>query len=102
MLEYSVFHHILLSASEMTYIVSSGALNSTHSLNQILLRMLIKSQLLMCTSVVGNKNDDPDHKVVVSEDAKQFADQMGIELFETSAKENVNVEEVSYVELDGV
>ena len=47
--------------------------------------------------VVGNKNDDPVHKVVLTEDAQQFADQMGIDLFETSAKENINVEEVTYV-----
>jgi len=46
-------------------------------------------------STVGNKNDDPENKVVLTEDAQQFADQMGIELFETSAKENINVEEVS-------
>jgi len=44
--------------------------------------------------VVGNKNDDPENKVVLTEDAQQFADQMGIDLFETSAKENINVEEV--------
>lgn len=45
-------------------------------------------------SPVGNKNDDPDRKVVLTEDAQRFADQMGIQLFETSAKENINVEEV--------
>jgi len=45
-------------------------------------------------SVVGNKSDDPENKVVLTEDAQQFAGQMGIELFETSAKENINVEEV--------
>jgi len=44
---------------------------------------------------VGNKNDDPDSKVVLTDDAARFADQIGIELFETSAKENINVEEVS-------
>ena len=43
---------------------------------------------------VGNKNDDPERKVVETEDAYKFAGQMGIQLFETSAKENVNVEEV--------
>jgi len=42
---------------------------------------------------VGNKNDDPDRKVVLSEDARRFAQQMGIKLFETSARENINVEE---------
>jgi Ras-related protein Rab-35 len=44
--------------------------------------------------LVGNKNDDPLKKVVLSEDAKLFADQIGVELFETSAKENINVEEM--------
>ncbi len=44
---------------------------------------------------VGNKNDDPDTKVVETNDAQKFAEQMGISLFETSAKDNLNVEEVS-------
>ncbi|XP_074604519.1 RAS oncogene family member Rab35 [Brevipalpus obovatus] len=44
--------------------------------------------------LVGNKNDDPNHKVVLTEDAQRFADQMGIQLYETSAKENINVEEM--------
>lgn len=43
---------------------------------------------------VGNKNDDPNSKVVETTDAQKFAEQMGINLFETSAKENLNVEEV--------
>lgn len=44
---------------------------------------------------MGNKNDDPNSKVVETTDAQKFAEQMGINLFETSAKENVNVEEVT-------
>ncbi|XP_064612262.1 ras-related protein Rab-35-like [Liolophura sinensis] len=44
--------------------------------------------------LVGNKDDDPERKVVLSHDAQRFADQMGIQLFETSAKENINVEEM--------
>ncbi|XP_046386933.1 ras-related protein Rab-35 [Ischnura elegans] len=44
--------------------------------------------------LVGNKNDAPDKKVVLTEDAQRFADQMGIQLFETSAKDNLNVEEM--------
>ncbi|KAJ9576197.1 hypothetical protein L9F63_006930, partial [Diploptera punctata] len=44
--------------------------------------------------LVGNKNDAPDRKVVLTEDAQRFADQMGIQLFETSAKDNINVEEM--------
>lgn len=45
--------------------------------------------------LVGNKNDDPNSKVVETTDAQKFAEQMGINLFETSAKENINVEEVT-------
>lgn len=44
--------------------------------------------------LVGNKNDCPERKVVLTEDAQRFADQMRIQLFETSAKENINVEEM--------
>ncbi|KAH8273759.1 ras-related protein Rab-35 [Drosophila bipectinata] len=44
--------------------------------------------------LVGNKNDDPDRKVVITEDAQRFAKQMDIELFETSAKDNINVDEM--------
>lgn len=44
--------------------------------------------------LVGNKNDAPDRKVVLTEDAQRFADQMNIQLFETSAKDNINVEEM--------
>ena len=44
--------------------------------------------------LVGNKCDDPDRRVVLKEDATRFAMQMGIQLFETSAKENINVEEM--------
>ncbi|XP_031625973.1 ras-related protein Rab-35 [Contarinia nasturtii] len=44
--------------------------------------------------LVGNKNDDPNQKVVITEDAQRFAKQMDIQLFETSAKDNLNVEEM--------
>lgn len=44
--------------------------------------------------IVGNKCDDADRRVVVQGDAKRFAEQMNIQYFETSAKENVNIEEV--------
>lgn len=46
---------------------------------------------------VGNKNDAPDRKVVLTEDAQRFADQMGIQLYETSAKDNINVEQVTSI-----
>lgn len=44
--------------------------------------------------LVGNKDDDPEKKVVETADAQKFADQINIRLFETSAKENKNVEEM--------
>ncbi|XP_063702205.1 ras-related protein Rab-35-like [Culicoides brevitarsis] len=46
--------------------------------------------------LVGNKDDDPARKVVITEDAQRFANQMDIQLFETSAKDNKNVEKMFY------
>uniref|UniRef100_A0A8B9LV46 RAB35, member RAS onco family n=1 Tax=Astyanax mexicanus TaxID=7994 RepID=A0A8B9LV46_ASTMX len=48
----------------------------------------------VCRILVGNKNDDPGSKVVETNDAQKFAEQMDIRLFETSAKENINVEDM--------
>lgn len=42
--------------------------------------------------LVGNKSDLVDKKVVKYEDAKEFADPLGISLLETSAKNATNVE----------
>ena len=50
--------------------------------------------LFLCLYTVGNKDDNPERKVVEKEDAMKFAEQMGIQVFETSAKDNKNVEEV--------
>jgi Ras-related protein Rab-35 len=44
--------------------------------------------------LVGNKDDNVQRKVVQLHDARRLADQIGIPLFETSAKENKNVEEM--------
>ncbi|XP_046841209.1 ras-related protein Rab-35-like [Xenia sp. Carnegie-2017] len=44
--------------------------------------------------LVGNKNDCPEKKVVITEDATNFSQQIGIKMFETSAKDNINVEAV--------
>lgn len=46
-------------------------------------------------SPVGNKNDDPANKQVETADALRFGESVGVRVFETSAKENINVEEVS-------
>ncbi|XP_053694852.1 ras-related protein Rab-35-like [Sabethes cyaneus] len=50
----------------------------------------------VCMVLVGNKNDQLGQKVVLTEDAKRFSDQMKIKLFETSAKENINIEEMFF------
>ena len=54
------------------------------------------SLFLSAHVAVGNKNDaTPEKKVVKTEDAQKFSEQIGVPLYETSAKENQNVEEVS-------
>ncbi|XP_052829480.1 ras-related protein Rab-35 isoform X2 [Octopus bimaculoides] len=50
---------------------------------------------LVSRILVGNKCDDEEKRVVLTEDAQRFANQMGILLFEASAKEDINVEEVN-------
>lgn len=66
----------------------------THSLRPLCVSLVL--HVLFCFPLaVGNKNDDPSSKVVETTDAQKFAEQMGINLFETSAKENINVEEVT-------
>ena len=57
-----------------------------------LLSNLLNSSFLL--TIVGNKDDSPDLKVVEKGDAQRFAEQMGVQLYETSAKENQNIEEV--------
>eukprot|EP00118_Oscarella_pearsei_P025005 m.307298 g.307298 ORF g.307298 m.307298 type:complete len:200 (+) comp42123_c0_seq1:83-682(+) len=45
--------------------------------------------------LVGNKCEcPPDRRIVDRNDAQKFADQMGIQLFETSAKDNICIEEI--------
>lgn len=44
--------------------------------------------------LVGNKSDMENERVVTYDRGKQLADQLGLEFFETSAKENVNVKNV--------
>lgn len=41
--------------------------------------------------LVGNKCDMEDERVVSTERGKQLSDQLGLEFFESSAKENLNV-----------
>ncbi|KXJ24047.1 ras-related protein Rab-3 [Exaiptasia diaphana] len=44
--------------------------------------------------LVGNKCDMEDERVVSFDRGKQLADQLGLEFFETSAKDNTNVKQV--------
>ena len=43
---------------------------------------------------MGNKCEMEEDRVVTYERGKQLADQLGLEFFETSAKDNVNVKQV--------
>ncbi|KAJ7386502.1 Ras- protein Rab-3 [Desmophyllum pertusum] len=44
--------------------------------------------------LVGNKSDMEEDRVVTYERGKKLADQLGLEFFETSAKDNANVKQV--------
>lgn len=46
--------------------------------------------------MVGNKNDDESKKVVSTNEARNLANSYNIELVETSAKDDINVEEVFF------
>jgi len=46
-----------------------------------------------CKLLVGNKSDRTSDRVVTTEQAKDFADDLGIAFLETSAKSAKNVEE---------
>ena len=41
--------------------------------------------------LVGNKNDDPDRKVVLSEDARRFAHQMGIQVLKMAIGSSLKI-----------
>lgn len=66
-----------------------GLLQCTASGNQ--------NQNFPFSPIVGNKNDDPARKQVDTQDAVHFGESVGVRVFETSAKENINVEEVTPV-----
>ncbi|XP_013931636.1 PREDICTED: ras-related protein Rab-3D-like [Thamnophis sirtalis] len=44
--------------------------------------------------LVGNKCDLEDNRVISPEDGKRLADELGLEFFEASAKDNINVKQV--------
>ena len=67
------------------------------------LLVICNSDFLRCTQIktyswdnaqvilVGNKCDMEDERVISFERGKQLADSLGLEFFETSAKDNINV-----------
>lgn len=57
------------------------------------LYLIIKFEFL--TFLVGNKVDEPIKRAVQEVEARRLAESMRINYFETSAKENLNVEQVS-------
>ena len=48
--------------------------------------------------LVGNKCDMPN-KIVSHSDQEEYAKLMGLPFFETSAKENINIDEVRFIKL---
>ncbi|XP_025048067.1 ras-related protein Rab-35-like, partial [Alligator sinensis] len=48
----------------------------------------------VCKVLVGNKVEDPSRRQVPAADARRFSAQLGLRHFETSAKDNINVEEM--------
>ncbi|XP_058214905.1 ras-related protein RABD1 isoform X2 [Rhododendron vialii] len=47
----------------------------------------------VCKLLVGNKSDLVENRVVDTQTAKAFADELGIPFLETSAKDSINVEQ---------
>ena len=52
--------------------------------------------------LVGNKVDLTQQRVVDNEDAKEFASNLGIHYFETSAKDNTNIKESAEYLVDAI
>eukprot|EP00062_Callorhinchus_milii_P027006 gi/632989795/ref/XP_007883839.1/ PREDICTED: ras-related protein Rab-35-like [Callorhinchus milii] len=48
----------------------------------------------VCKILVGNKNEDPTKRRVETADAQRLSEELGVCFFETSAKNNTNVEEM--------
>ena len=47
--------------------------------------------------IVGNKCDLSNLRYISKDQTEEFADSYGIDLMETSAKDNINVEEVQHL-----
>ena len=82
-LYFTRYFSIILLSLEFFFILQSWKLLIYHYIRQ-----------LQLTTTTTFKWPSPWSQVVLTEDARRFADQMGIRLFETSAKDNINVEEM--------
>ena len=52
--------------------------------------------------LVGNKNDDPDRKVVLSEDARRFAHQMGIQVLKMAIGSSLKISFLIHIEFSTI
>jgi len=75
----------------MVYDVTSG--DSFEHVNDWLKEVNRYASEGTCKLLVGNKSDRTTDKVVTHEQAKEYADDLGIAFLETSAKSAQNVEE---------
>lgn len=66
--------------------------DSFKSLNKILMDVYKFSDPNTCIILVGNKCDLFEKRKITYDKAKKFADDMGIDYFETSAKDNINID----------
>ena len=76
----------LILFSNVVYIFNFYSLN-TYRCTQIKTYSWDNAQVIL----VGNKCDMEDERVISYERGKHLADSIGLEFFETSAKENINV-----------
>lgn len=95
-------HEIDTNCENVQKVLGEIEIRNSHFRNEVrkFLKFLVKTCdhfLLFCIPAVGNKADDPERRVVLEVDARRFAETMKIPFFETSAKENINVEEVKFV-----
>lgn len=71
-------------------------LESFKNLNKILLDVYKFSEPNTCIVLVGNKCDLIEKRKVPYDKAKKFANDLGIDYYETSAKDNINIDNLFF------
>lgn len=84
-------HSILFELQQIVYDVTE--MESFNNVKQWLNEIDRYANDSVCKLLVGNKCDLVENKVVDTETAKAFADELGIPFLETSAKDSINVEQ---------